>query len=273
MNAANDYQLQPPVLPELEQLLVRAAQRRAAPRFGRRRWILAAAAAALVLAGGAVAATGVLHIVDGRTSHGSFSVESRAVPASAPDEPSRGSVCLQLRYENFGPSYGCGNPPARAEPFGLVVADSLQEGSRERVIYGLVSSDIARVSVLGLGGEHTNVGTLVKEGLPGRFFAVVVPHLGRIALVGYDRAGEVRARIGNLARPAHPPLSHAEAVAQGDPAGFAPTVAPSSSYTYKGKSITEAEATQFELACVQGRREFRCFDSSAEAEARAAEGK
>jgi hypothetical protein len=129
---------------------------------------------------------------------------------------------LQLRYEDRGPLYGCGDQPSEARPFGLVVADSLDEGSRERVIYGLVSSDIARVSVLGGGGEHTDVVTEVKEGLPGRFFAVVVPHLGRIALVGYDASGQPRGRIGSLARPAHPPHSYAEAVAQGDPAGFAP---------------------------------------------------
>lgn len=213
-----------PVLPGLEHLLARAARRRATPRLGRRRWVLAIAAAALLLAGGAAAATGVFHVADGETSSGSFSIESRPVPRAFPGEPPRGSVCLQLRYSEGGISYGCGDRPTAAEPFGLLVADSLEEGSRERVVYGLVSSDIARVSVL--GGEPTDAATAAKEGLPGRFFAVLVPHLGRIEVVGYDAAGYERARIGSLARPAHPPLSHAEAVEQGDPAGFAPTMTP-----------------------------------------------
>ncbi|HVY77911.1 MAG TPA: hypothetical protein VG898_05345 [Solirubrobacterales bacterium] len=70
--------------------------------------------------------------------------------------------------------------------------------------------------------------TEAKQGLPGRFFVVLVPHLGRIEVVGYDATGRERARIGSLAKPSHPPMSHAEAVAQGDPAGFAPTAAPPS---------------------------------------------
>lgn len=216
---------QQPVLPELEHLLVRAARRRAAPRFGRRRWVLATAAAVLVLAGGAAAATGVLHVADGDTSSGSFSIVSRPVPSAAPGEPSRGSVCLQLSYDEGGTSFGCGSRPTAAEPFGLLVADSLVEGSQERVVYGLVSNDIARVSVLGEEPPADAV-TETKEGLPGRFFAVVVPHLGRIEIVGYDAAGNEQAQIGSLNSPAHPPLSHAEAVKQGDPAGFAPTFAP-----------------------------------------------
>lgn len=223
MSDVKDPQTQPAVLPDLERLLVRAARHQAAPRLGRRRWILAIAAGALVLAGGAAAATGVLHLADGRTSNGTFEVESRPVPESLPGEPSRGSICMQLRYDERGPSYGCGERPSEAMPFGLVVADSLEEGSRERVIYGLVSSDIARVSVLGDGDRHTDALTEVKQGLPGRFFAVLVPHLGRIELVGYDALGRPRGSIGSLALPAHPPRSHAEAVAQGDPAGFAPT--------------------------------------------------
>lgn len=215
---------QPAVLPALEHLLVRAARRRSAPRFGRRRWMLATAAAALVLVGGAAAATGVIHVTDGDTSKGTFSIESRPVPAAFPGEPQRGSVCLQLAYSEGGTSYGCGEKPTAAEPFGLLVADSLTRGSRERVMYGLVESDIARVSVL--GKQPTDAVTEVEKGLPGRFFVVLVPHLGRIEVVGYDAAGHERARIGSLAEPSHPPLSHAEAVAQGDPAGFAPTAAP-----------------------------------------------
>lgn len=225
MNAP-EYDSQRPILPALEQLLVRAARRQSAPRLGRRRWVLATAAATLVLAGGAAAATGVFHVANGDTSNGSFSIENLPVPAVAPGEPPRGSVCLQLSYTEGGTSYGCGNRPTAASPFGLLVADSLEEASQERVIYGLVSSDIARISVL--GAEPIDAVTEVKEGLPGRFFAALVPHLGRIEVVGYDAAGHERARIGSLAKPSHPPLSHAEAVAQGNPAGFAPTAAPPS---------------------------------------------
>jgi len=267
MNALGDHREQPPILPELEHLLLRAARRQAAPRFGRRRWVLAAAAAALLLAAGAAAATDVLHIADGNTSKGSFSIESRPVPTSAPGEPPQGSVCLQLRYNHRDVSYGCGDEPTAAKPFGLLVADSLEAGSRERVVYGLVAGDIARVSVLGDGGEHTDADTELKTGLPGRFFAVLVPHLGRIELVGYDTVGNEQARIGSLAPPTAPPHSKAEAVAQGDPAGFAPAVAPPSSYIYKGKRIDPALATRLKLVCLDGSEVGRCYDSAAELEA------
>jgi hypothetical protein len=227
---ADSRDAQESVLPGLEHLLVRAARRRSAPGFGRRRWILATTAAALALAGGAAATTGVLHVADGDTSKGAFSIESRPVPATGPGEPSRGTVCLQLSYGERGASYGCGSRPTATKPFGLLVADSVAESpgddSRERVIYGLVAGDIKRVSVL--GGAPVSADTEPEKGLPGRFFVVTVPHLGRIEVVGYDGAGHERARIGSLAQPSHPPLSHAEAVAQGDPAGFAPTFAPPS---------------------------------------------
>ena len=230
MSATRDHEFEPPVLPELEQLLVRAARRRAAPRLGRRRWVLAVAVGALVLAAAAAAATGVLHIASGTTAHGSFSVERATVPGEA----HTGSICLQLRYDGRGPTYGCGEPPTAATPFGLVVADPLEEGSRERVIYGLVEGDIARVAALGGNGGHADADAERKDGLPGRFFAIVVPHLGRVELVGYDEAGEEVARIGSLERPAHPPHSKAEAVSQGDPAGFAPTIPNSSRFVSGG---------------------------------------
>jgi hypothetical protein len=230
VSAPQNRGAQQSILPELEHLLIRAARRQTAPRLGRRRWILAAAAIALALAGGAAAATGVLHIAEGDTSKGTFSIERRPVPATGPGEPSRGSVCLQLSYDERGTSYGCGDKPTAARPFGLLVADSVAESpedeSRERVIYGLVTSDIERVNVL--GKRPISTVTEFKKGLPGRFFVVLVPHLGRIEVVGYDASGQERARIGSLARPSHPPLSHAEAVAQGDPAGFAPAFAPPS---------------------------------------------
>jgi hypothetical protein len=230
MSAPDNRGTQQAVLPELEHLLIRAARRQTAPRFGRRRWSLAMAGIVLALAGGAAAATGVLHIADGRTSKGTFSIESRPVPVTDPGEPSRGSVCLQLSYDERGASYGCGDTPTTATPFGLLVVDSVAESpedeSREQVIYGLVTSDIERISVL--GKRPISTVTEFKEGLPGRFFVVLVPHLGRIEVVGYDAAGHERARIGSLAPPSHPPLSHAEAVAQGDPAAFAPAFAPPS---------------------------------------------
>lgn len=262
MNATSDHELEPPVLPELEQLLVRAARRRAAPRLGRSRWVLAVAVGALVLAAAAAAAAGVLRIAGGTTAHGTFSVE-RATPTG---EARSGSICLQLRYDGRGPTFGCGKAPTAATPFGLVVADRLEEGSRERVIYGLVGGDIARVAALGRGGEHTDTATERKDGLPGRFFAVVVPHLGRIELIGYDAAGREVARIGSLARPAHPPHSKAEAVAQGDPAGFAPTIPNSIQFVFQGHGISEAEATRLGLVCVQGREANRCYRSEAEAD-------
>lgn len=263
MNAARDHELEPPVLPELEQLLVRAARRHAAPRLGRRRWVLAVVVGALVLAAAAAAATGVIHITSGTTAHGAFSVER----ATLSGEAQTGSVCLQLRYDGHGPSYGCGEAPTAEKPFGLVVADSLEEGSRERVIYGLVDADVARVVSLGEGDERSAATAKVKDDLPGRFFAIVVPHHGRVELVGYDGAGKEVARIGSLARPAHPPHSKAEAMAQGDPAGFAPTIPNPGQFTYKGQSIGEAEATRLGLVCVQSREVSRCYDSEAELEA------
>jgi hypothetical protein len=258
---------EPAVLPGLEQLLVRAARRGAAPRRRLRgRWFLAAAAAALVLAAGAAAATGLLPIAEGETATGTYAVEPVSIADLAGIAPSAGEVCLQLRLEGRGPSYGCGDAPTSSQPFGLVVADPLAEGSDERVVYGLVSDEIARISVLGERGERTESATDPQAGLPGRFFAVVVPFLGRIEIVGYDETGRERARIGGRARPSHSPRSRAEARAQGDPAGFAPTVPTPSTYLYRGKTITEAEAMRLQLACLQERTRFRCFDSTSEVE-------
>jgi hypothetical protein len=257
----------PAVLPGLEQLLVRAAQSGAAPRPRvRRRWFLAAVAAALVLAAGAAAATGLLPITEGETDRGIYTVEPVSISDLAGIDSSAGEVCLQLRLEGRGRSYGCGDAPTSSQPFGLVVADPLGEGSHERVVYGLVSDQIARISVLGERGERTESAANPQAGLPGRFFAVVVPHLGRIEIVGYDETGRERARIGRRARPNHPPRSRSEAQAQGDPAGFAPTVPTPSTYLYRGKTITEAEAMRMQLACLQERTRFRCFDSASEVE-------
>lgn len=263
MNAATDQHAQPAVLPELEHLLVRAARRQAAPRPARRRWLLAVAAAALVLAGGAAAATGVFQVDRGSTSGGSFSVETMPVPGHGKGEPSPGSVCLRLTYGNRGAAFGCGDPPSAREPFGLLISDPLGQGSREGVVYGLAADDIARVSVLVPGGKRYEAATEAKDGLPGRFFALVVPRLSRVEVVGYDRSGKRRARVGSLAPASKPPRSHAEAVRQGDPAGFAPTSPTPSVWTFHGKRITEAQASRLGLACVQGRDAFACYRSRA----------
>lgn len=264
MNAFDD-QPQPATLPELEQLLFRAARRRAAPRFGRRRWVLAIAGTSLLLAAVAAAATGVFEIAGGKTSSGSFSIESRVVVPATGDER-RGSICLQLRFNGGVPSYGCGGRPSAAKPFGLVIADPLDSG-RERVVYGLVSSDVSRVIVLGGDGSHTEAVTGKEVGLPGRFFSVVAPNGGRLELVGYSAGGEELARLGSLTPPTDPPLSRAEAMAHGDPAGFAPAIAPPGSYEYQGKSITPAKAARLELVCMQEPGVMRCYDSESEAEA------
>lgn len=253
----------PPTLPELEHLLLRTARRHAAPRWSRRRWVLCLAAGSLLLVGGAAATTDVLHVDDGQTSKGSYSIDRRPAPASSDPGPERaGSICLELRSNGGGPAYGCGERPTAAEPFGLVIADSL-EASRERVIYGLVSTEVTRISVLGEGDEHTDVATSERPHLPGRFFSVVVPSSGRIELVGYDAEGHERARIGSRARPKRRPLSHDQAVAQGDPAGFAPAVASPSSFSYQGRRITPDEAARRKLSCAQDREGVRCYDSLA----------
>ncbi len=259
---------EPPVLPALEQLLVRAARRRAEPRRrARRRWFLVAIAAALVLAAGAAAATGLLPITTGHTAHGTYTVERRPVPATAPGEPSPGTVCLQLEYDGRGPTYGCGDAPTGSKPFGLLVADSLAEGSRERVVYGLVADDIIRIAVLGKGAEPTDAPTEDESGLPGRFFAVAVPHRGQIEVVGYDGEGRQVARIGSLAGPARAPHSKAEAIEQGDPAGFAPTLPPPSSFTFEGHEISEAEVGRLELICLEGQAVSHCYRTPQELEA------
>lgn len=266
MNSTSDKPIQPAVLPELEHLLVRAARHRAAPRFGRRRWSLAVAAAALLLlAGVAGAATGVLKIAGGSTSDGSFVIEGQVAPPGGQEERD-GSICLQLSFADRGSAYGCGDEPSAEKPFGLVIADPLGGGG-ERVVYGLVSDDIARVSVFGGGGSHVDAATRPKAELPGRFFSVVAPNDGRIELIGHSVDGKEIARLGGLDEPSQPPLSKAQAMAQGDPAGFAPGIAPPSSYDYKGEDIGPGVATRLELVCLQGRDQIRCYDSEEEMEA------
>ncbi len=260
MSATREPEPRPAVLPELEQLLVRAARRRATRRVPRRRWVLAVAIGALVLAAAAAAATRVFDVASGTTPHGTFTVARRPVSAPGVGGPRQGAVCLQLTYggPGGGSSYGCGRAPSPAHPFGLLIADPLAEGLHEEVVYGLVGADIARIAVLGDGGRHTFASTTSKEGLPGRFFAVVVPHRGRVEVVGYGADGKARARIGSLATPSHPPHSKAEAIAQGDPAGFAPTLEPPP-MTFEGRRISSAEVTRLGLSCAIRRNVARCF--------------
>ncbi|HEU4944304.1 MAG TPA: hypothetical protein VFT10_03995, partial [Solirubrobacterales bacterium] len=125
---------------------------------------------------------------------------------------------------------------------------------------------------LGGDGSQTETVTSDEVGLPGRFFSAVAPNGGRLELVGYSADGEELARLGSLAPPTGPPLSRAEAMAQGDPAGFAPAIAPPSSYEYQGESIAPAEAARLELVCTQEPGVMRCYDSESEAEAAARAG-
>ena len=265
MNPTSDKSIQPAVLPELEHLLVRAARRRAAPRFGRRRWVLAIAVASLLLVVAAAgAATGVFKIAGGSTSGGPYVIESGN--ASPADQEGSGRVCLQLSFDARGSAYGCGEKPSTEKPFGLVIADPLG-GESERVVYGLVSDGMRKVSVLGGGGSRVEATTQPKAELPGRFFSVVAPNDARIELVGYGADGKEIARLGDLDEPSKPPLSKAQAMAQGDPAGFAPGVAPASSYDYKGEEVGPGVATRLELVCLQGRERIHCYDSQEEMEA------
>jgi hypothetical protein len=267
MNPNNHLVEESPALPQLEQLLVRAARRRAAPRFARarRRWVIAVAAASLLIVGGAAAATSVVHIADGTTPYGAYSIETREPISVEASEGRQGSICLQLRFNDGRPAYGCGVSPTASNPFGLVSADSLED-SGERVIYGLVSDEIAKITVLHPSGDRTTASTEAKTSVPGRFFSIATPGDSQIALVGYDSAGTEVARVGNLAPPVDAAHSRQEAIEQGNPAGFAPTAPPSSSLTYKGHSITPAEVERLQLSCLESGGATSCYDSSTEAE-------
>lgn len=261
---------EPLTLPELEQQLLRAARLQTASRVRGRRWGMPALFASLLVAGGVAAATaGVLQdgdesqIDSGQTSSGNYVI--RIKPDSTNPHPG-GPICLQLRFAGYRPAYGCGSRPTAENPFGVVIADASGIGSTERVIYGLVSSDVWRVSVLGDGDDHIDTTTTVKQGLPGRYFSVAVPNDGRIEIVGYDAGGAEVARLGSRREPTNRPLSREQAVAQGDPAGFAPTVVPASSFLYQGDVIAPERAAALHLVCVDTPRDVQCYGSAAEAE-------
>jgi hypothetical protein len=258
MKRVSEHPVQPSTLPQLEQLLVRAARRGIAPRLGRRRWALAVAAASLLLAAAAAAATDVFELAGGETDGGRFSV-SRVTPSTG---PSQGSICLQLTFSGRGSAYGCGPRPTAAKPFGLVIADPLDNGD-ERVVYGLVASAISRVEVRGGAGSEAEATTGERGGLPGRFFALVAPSDGRLELIGYDADGQEVARLGSTEASPSPPLSKAEAIEQGDPAGFAPAVEAPEDYVYRGEQIEPGAAARMGLACLQEQAVMRCYDSPA----------
>ncbi len=75
------------------------------------------------------------------------------------------------------------------------------------------------------------------------------------------------AQIGSLARPSHPPHSETEAITQGDPAGFAPTIPPATHFIFRGRTISKAEVDRLKLSCSEGREVDRCYRSMAEIEA------
>jgi len=263
VNRTTEPPSQAATLPQLEHLLVRAARHRTGARFARRRWALSVAAASLLAAGAAVAATDVFELASGETEGGIFRVE-RATRVTGRDAPA-GSVCLQLTFSGRGAAYGCGARPTGSRPFGLVIADPLDNGA-ERVVYGLVVDAISRIRVLGGKGSETAAATGEQAGLPGRFFAIVVPSDGRIELVGYDDGGGEIARIGSIGGEETRPLSKAEAIEQGDPAGFAPAVPAPETYLYEDEPIDPGGVSQRGLACLEGRVVVRCYDSATEAE-------
>jgi hypothetical protein len=263
-----------PSLPALHDALVTAAAQRYArtPQRRRPRWLLPVAFACLLTATGvALAASGVFGggtaIDRGQTPRvgedsGPYAI--RVSPAHADREH---PICLQLQFEGSRPAYGCGVAPSAATPFGVVVADGLSEESSERVIYGLVVDEITEVSSLGQAGAQATVATVERPGLPGRYFSITVPNEGQIELVGNDASGNEVARIGSHEKPTEPPLSRDQAIAQGDPAGFAPTVVFARKYVYDGRAIEPEKAQRLNLVCVETRSAVTCFDSVAEAQA------
>lgn len=260
-------------LPELEWLLSDAAARRFAPRTRRRPWALPLAFAALLVAGGiATAATGVLgggaEIETGATSSGPYAI--RIKPAN--HYPPSGPICLQLQYTGLRPAYKCGYAPSAERPFGLVVADATPAANDpeavppERVIYGLASEETVRVQVLGVAGADATeaiTDTVIRPGLPGRYFSIVVPNQGRIELVGYDESGGEVGRAGSLTAPAQR-TADGLIPAPGDPAVFAPTATPASVYSYRGEDIDPKRAQELGLVCVEDLAEVRCYDSVGE---------
>ena len=255
------------VLGGLERSLIEAAGRRY-PQRRVRRWAIPAVICGALAAGGvALAASGVLGgkaLETGSTpEHGADSgpFAIRISPRHA--DPTR-PLCLQLQFAGSRPAFGCGVRPSVDQPFGVVVADGLSEESTDRVIYGVVASDVARVSSIDDSGSQAIVDSVAKPNLPGRYFSVVVPNQGQIELLGFDASGAEIAHVGSHEPPTEPPLSRDEAIAQGDPSGFAATVVPARRYLYRGETIDPREAERRHLVCVEGRVSVTCYDTIAE---------
>jgi hypothetical protein len=260
-------------LPGLRAGLVVAAAKRYRVPARNRRWFTPLAFAALLLAaGGALAATAIFRnrdVIDtgqtGGTGESAGPYAIRIAPSHTdPEHP----ICLQLRFQSSRPAYGCGVAPTARQPFGLVVADGMSEESAERVIYGLVSADVARVSSLGESSTVEAVTTTEdRPGLPGRYFSLIVPDEGKIELAGFNTSGAEIAHIGSHEEFRAPPLSRAQAIVQGDPAGFAPTVVLAGKYVYDGERIEPRKAGRENLICVETRSAVNCFDTLLEAQA------
>jgi hypothetical protein len=247
-------------LPELEHELISAARRGARPRRlrGHRLGVLLAGTT-LAAGGAATAATQLLTVDEGSTARGAYVIER----ISDRD----GNVCLQYRDETGRrATSGCGPRPSEQRPIGLVVADS-RAVPNQRVVYGLVSPSVARISVLGRGDDHVDVTSHARDGIPGRYFMATVPNTPRIELVAYDAEGREIGRLGSREQAVHAPRSKEEAIAQGDPSGFAPTAAPVDAVEYRGQRIEPDEAARRGLSCTEDDIEIRCYDSAAEMEA------
>jgi hypothetical protein len=87
---------------------------------------------------------------------------------------------------------------------------------------------------------------------------MVVPDEGKIELAGYNMSGAEIAHIGSHEEFRAPPLSREQAIVQGDPAGFAPTVVFARKYIYEGERIDPDKAQRLGLACVETRSAVDC---------------
>jgi hypothetical protein len=213
----------------------------------RRRPLLWAGLLSVAVAGSAGAAVGFLE--RGSTADG--------IPYEITRSDRDGKLCLELRFGDGPAAYGCGAAPTVAKPLGLYVVDRRAGAG---VAYGLVDASIERVRVAGV-----ETAAEPRDGLPGRFFVVRGADFSDVTAVGIQAdASEVTLAGGGPPNPK--PLSRAEAIAASDPAGAAPSVDMGPTVRYRGGTLPAAEAAERGLACHQGERVTRCFDSLAELE-------
>jgi hypothetical protein len=177
-------------LPELERELYAAAARRAkrVRRRGRRVGLTVAPVGAV--AATTAAANGWLTLERGSTGRGDYEIRTAPPPVS-PDtaersaaqgevaalQGDRGEVCLELRFHDLRPSYGCGERPTARRPIGVVIVDQNAE-PRQRLVYGLVVPAAAEVRI-----GDTAVTPRERDGLPGRFFSALAPARGPVDIV------------------------------------------------------------------------------------------